>query len=264
VHVVVIFGTRGLERKGRELLGAYVRSGGGLLLTAGPDVEPSVIKEALNGVVRTSWRTRDASPVRLAPDDSRHPVFRIFGGIGTLGNVAFERAGLVDVPDNADIVARFTDGSPALVEERTGNGRVLVFASDVNRHWNDFPLQPAFVPFVHEMLRYLAVARSSRTEYLVGDLPGEMGATPGVVRLKGQDGRGGRRVAVNVDPRESDPARMTADVFLAGVERLHSSAIRQTRERARDEEGNQRLWQYGLLMMTVALFAEGVLGRRLG
>jgi hypothetical protein len=71
-------------------------------------------------------------------------------------------------------------------------------------------------------------------------------------------------VAVNVDPRESDPARMTTDVFLAGVERLHSSAIRQTREKARDEEDNQRLWQYGLLVMTVALLAEGLLGRRLG
>lgn len=264
IDVIVVLGTRGLERRGRELLASYARSGGGLLLTAGPDVEPDVIKDALNEAVRTSWRARDGSALRFAPDDGRHPVFRIFGGVGTLGNVDFQRAALVEAPPNVDIVARYTDGSPALVEEHGGTGRVLVFASDLNRQWNDFPLQPAFVPFVHELMRYLAAARTSQSEYLVGDLPGAGGAVPGVVRLPASDGRTGRRVAVNVDPRESDPTRMTDEAFRAGVARLHASATRQTRERARDDENDQRLWQYALLMMTVALVAEGLLGRRLG
>lgn len=262
VHVVVILGTRGLERRGRELLAGYVRSGGGLLLAAGPDVEPRVVKEALGTMVRTSWRVRDAA-VRVAPDDSRHPIFRIFGGVGTLGNVVFDRVAAVEVPDTADVLARYTDGTPALVEEQTGAGRVLVFASDLNRQWNDFPLQPAFVPFVHEMTRYLATARASRTEYLVGQLPGAAGATPGVVRLGADEEQRGRRVAINVDPRESDPARMTDQAFRAGVERLHSTAAQRTLDHVRVEEDDQRLWQYGLLVMTIALLAEGFLGRRL-
>jgi len=257
VSVIVILGTRGLEQRGRERLSAFVRSGGGLLLTAGPDVEPAVLAEALNGVVRTSWRQREPVALSFAPDDSRHPVFRLFAGVGSLGNVSFARAAVVDVPDAADVLARYSDGTAALVEERTPAGRVLVFGSDLNNRWNDFPLQPAFVPFVHETLRYLAATRASRSDYLVGDLPGVAGATPGLTMTAAH------RVAVNVDPRESDPARMTVEAFRAGVTRLNAG-VQQAGVEAREQEDTQRLWQYGLLLMVVSLAAEGILGRRLG
>lgn len=271
VSVIVILGTRGLEQRGRELLAGFARAGGGLLITAGPDVDSAILKGALNGIVQTSWRDRAAAPprdmLRFAPDDSRHPVFRLFGGVGTLGNVSFSRAALIDVPAAADIVARYSDGSPALVEERTAGGRVLIFASDINDRWNDFPLQPAFVPFIHEALRYLASSRRVKAEYLVGELPGIEGVTPGVVsfpRSTNVPAGEVRRVAVNVDPRESDPARMSADDFQAGVSRLNASAAREASAGAGEQEDGQRLWQYALLLMLVSLAAEGLLGRRLG
>jgi hypothetical protein len=265
VNVLVIMSTRGLERRGRELLAGYVRSGGGLLLTAGPDVDPAVLREALSSVVKTTWQVRGAESLRLAPDDGRHPIFRIFGGGGALGNVEFQRTSLVAVPANAGAVARYTDGSAALVEEQTGSGRVLVFASDLNRQWNDFPLQPAFVPFIHELLRYAAAARTPRLEYFVGELPGPSGAKPGVVQLASAQGPGnGRRVAVNIDPHESDPTRMSIETFRANVARLHAGEVQRTEGQARDDEDAQRYWQYALLLMVVGLAAEGMLGRRLG
>ena len=302
--VIVVLGTRGLEQQGRERLAGFVRSGGGVLITAGPDVDPAILKGALNGIVQTSWRDREAAPpgrpLRFAPDDSRHPVFRLFGDVGTLGNVSFSRAALIDVPATADVVARYSDGTPALVEERTAGGRVLIFASDINDRWNDFPLQPAFVPFIHEALRYLTSSRVAKAEYLVGDLPGLEGLTPGIVSVgratpphrasaagtpvsgspggpdkvrqttngttngENTNAERVRRVAINVDPRESDPARMSADEFRAGVSRLNASAARETGTETRDQEDGQRLWQYALLMMVVSLAAEGMLGRRLG
>ena len=118
------------------------------------------------------------------------------------------------------------------------------------------------MPFIHEALRYLTASRVAKGEYLVGELPGVEGLTPGVTALK--DDARARRVAVNVDPRESDPARMTADDFRAGVSRLNASAARDAGAGARDQEDGQRLWQYALLMMVVSLAAEGMLGRRLG
>ena len=257
VQVVAILGTRGLEQRGRELLADYVRAGGGLLLTAGPDVDEAILRQALQNVMRTSWRQREAGPLRFAPADSRHPVFRVFGGVGTLGNVSFARSALVDAGPSADIVARYSDGSPALVDEAAGDGRVLLFASDLNNTWNDFPLQPAFVPFVHETLRHLA-SRRVPTEYLVGALPGADGRTPGIVDLAA------RRVVVNIDPRESDPSRMSADAFKANVLRLTAVAARQAGAQAEEREDGQRLWQYALLLMVVSLAAEGMLGRRLG
>ena len=258
VDVIVIVSTRGVDGRGRERLAQFVRSGGGLLLTAGPDVAPTLLRQALDGIVATSWAARPAQALSFAPDDSRHPVFRLFDGAGTLGNVSFARAALIDAPAPARIIARYSDGSPALVEERTTGGRVLLFGSDLNYGWNNFPLQPAFVPFVHETLRYLASPSARRSDYLVGDLPAVAGPMPGVVDLHG------RRTAVNTDPRESDPVRISSEAFLAGVSWLDTTAAQQARSGARQEEGSQGLWWYGLLLMVVSLAAEGVLGRRLG
>jgi hypothetical protein len=263
LDVVVVAGTEGLDERGRARLAQFLRDGGGLLVTAGPDVDPAILAEALGGLVSTGWRVRPAAAVRFAPADGRHPVFRPFGGVGTLGNVTFARSALVDAPDGARVLARYSDGTPALVEERAGAGRVLVFGSDLNYRWNDFPLQPAFVPFVHEMMRYLASPRTSRSEYLVGELAGASGATPGVVQLGANQPRA-RRVAVNPDPRESDPRRMTADAFQAGISRLQAGAAYEAQAEARRQEDVQGLWWYGLLLLVVSLAAEGLLGRRLG
>ena len=71
-------------------------------------------------------------------------------------------------------------------------------------------------------------------------------------------------VAVNVDPREFDPARMTAAEFRAGVARLNATAAQQAGADAREDEDSQRLWQYALLLMIASLAAEGIIGRRLG
>jgi hypothetical protein len=256
VDVIVVLATRGVAQRGRERLAEFVRAGGGLLVAAGPDVDPAILKDALAGIVDTSWEPRVPESLSFAPDDSRHPVFRVFGGAGTLGNVEFSRAVRITSPVSANVIARYSDGSPALVEERTAGGRVLVFGSDLNYRWNDFPLQPAFVPFIHETMRYLASPRTARTEYLVGDL--QAATTPGVIEVQG------RRIAVNPDPRESDPARMTAETFQAGISRLKAAAAQNERTAANQQEDRQFLWWYGLLLMVVSLAAEGVIGRRLG
>jgi hypothetical protein len=258
---IVILGTRGIEHQGRERLAAYVRDGGGVLVTTAPDVDPAVVREALNGVATTTWKERTAATLRFAPDDRRHPIFRPFGGVGALANVSFTRTTLLAAAPGAEVLARYSDGSAAVVEEAAGGGRILFFASDLNNRWNDLPVQPAFVPFLHEMLRYLAASPAARADYVVGDLPGTLGSAPGVVRAGGTTGR---LVAVNVDTRESDPSRMTAEAFHAAVTRLNARAVQQATTEVREREDTHRLWQYGLLLMVVSLAAESMVGRRLG
>src|SRR5688572_7975103 len=247
VGVIAVLSTRAVAQRGRERLAEFVRGGGGLLVAAGPDVDPAILGGALAGLVETSWATRPAEALTFAPDDSRHPVFRVFGGAGTLANVGFSRAVRISAPSSASVIARYSDGSPALVEERTAGGRVLIFGSDLNYRWNDFPLQPGFVPFIHEMVRYLASPRTSRTEFLVGDF--QAATTPGIADLQG------RRVAVNPDPRESDPARMAPETFQAGISRLNAAAARTEQATAQQREDGQFLWWYGLLVMVVSLAA---------
>src|SRR5258707_1121029 len=116
----------------------------------------------------------------LAPADVRHPVFRAFAGSGaTLGLVKFQNASKI-AGSGCQTLARFTTGDTAFLECSAGDGRALVLASDLDNKWSDFPLHATFVPFLHEIVRYLASARAHAWDYLVADAPAGVKKMPGV------------------------------------------------------------------------------------
>lgn len=261
-EVVFLLATRGLDRKGVERLATYVRDGGGVVVVAGPYVEPGPVAELLGVGVSPD---RPATPeqwvgtISLAPVDLRHPVFRSFGPLAAnLTQVRFRRTRqLVSVADGL-VVARFSDGREAVVEYRRGRGRVLLFGSDLNNEWNDFPLHPTFAPFVHELARYLAGARPTEREWLVGTLPPGVPAKPGIVRLTAT----GRPVAVNVNLGESDLRRTSSEEFMTLVARLKGPTAGASARGAAAEEAHQQFWWYTLLAATVVLVAESLVARR--
>jgi hypothetical protein len=253
--VVMLLSTRNLDRRGREGLANFVRQGGGLLIAASPDVDASIVATTL------AWK--DFSAVEqatgaavLAATDLRHPIFRPFGALAAnLGQVRFTRSWKVR-PDGWEVAARMTDGSPALLERREGSGRVVLFVSDIDRRWNDFPLNAAFVPFVIEAVRHAGALTEVPGEYLVADLPQDGRAEPGVHTLGD-----GRRVTVNVDPRESVTPAVSPAEFRGKIGTTPEPARPPQDRQARQAEGTQNLWRYGLLLMLVALVGESVVGR---
>jgi hypothetical protein len=265
---VVLLSTRGLERHGRELLARYVRGGGGLLIAAGLDVDGAVVGDVLGSDAPLRIvTTADAKPTprALAPADARHPIFQRFGAnASTLGLVQFQQVARV-AGSGCQVLARFTTGESALIDCPAGEGRALVLASDLNNRWNDFPLHATFVPFLHEAVKYLAGARPHGGEYFVGDAPAGVAPTPGVVSLPAAPNAGAgqsRRIAVNVDPRESDPARISAAEFQSAVTRLKEDAASDARIEARQQEDRQHLWQYALVLVLLMLAAEGAVASR--
>ncbi len=271
--LVLLLGTRGLDRKSVDLLSSYVSAGGGLFLAAGPDIDMESIRDLLSGRVRIGPPAPPAAqPLSLAPVDARHPVFKAFGAAATnLSSVRFRRAVRVTDEAGGRVIGRFSDGSAALVDCVVGKGRLVFFASDLNNRWNDFPLHPVFVPFVHELARYLSEARDRRREVLVAELPPNTPKLPGVHTIPEASvapvsgaAQTGRRVVANVDPQESDPTRLTSERFAAAMTRLNATAAVEAQASARTQEEGQRLWRYGLLLMVVGLVIEGFLGGRMG
>jgi hypothetical protein len=266
---VLLLSTRGLERRGREALAAYARNGGGVLVAAGPDVDGEVVADVFGSAstlrVVTATRAKP-EPRALAPADVRHPIFQPFASnTATLGLVTFQSVARIG-GDACQTLARFTTGEAALIECPAGDGRALVFASDLENRWNDFPLHATFVPFLHEIVRYLASARALSTEYLVAEAPAGAPPQPGVAVVPDvlDRARAGatRSVAVNVDPREADPARLSIEDFQSAVTRLKDVAVSQTQVEARQQEDRQHLWQYALALMALLLAAEGLLAAR--
>jgi hypothetical protein len=142
-----------------------------------------------------------------------------------------------------------------------GSGRAIVFASDLNDRWNDFPLRASFVPFLDQTVRYLTAGAGRASEYLVGDVPAGIAPVPGVATVRTRTAS--RRVVVNVDPKESEVNRISAADFQASITRLKNVGAQTVRADAAEQESRQHLWQYLLAAMIVVLMAEGVVATRM-
>ena len=74
-------------------------------------------------------------------------------------------------PDEAgppQVIAKFSHGSPAIIERTFGLGRVVMFASTADTAWNDFPVRPSFVPLMHRTLGAMIARQDEGLNVRVG------------------------------------------------------------------------------------------------
>lgn len=254
--VIALLSTHGLDRRVKGTLRAFLDAGGGLLIAAAPDVDASVLSALLDWQPALAPRDLTDAGV-LAVSDLRHPIFRPFDALGAnFAQVAFQRAWGIDPGSAWRVIARYSGGAVALAERSAGRGRILLFTSDMDHRWNDFPLHPSFVPFAQEAVRYLGAQAPQPLGYLVDEVPAGVLPRPGIVRT------GARTMAVNVDPRESSIERLAPAAFVEQVTRTAASEAIPTRARAEQTETRQGYWRYGLMLMLVALIGEAFVGSR--
>jgi Aerotolerance regulator N-terminal/von Willebrand factor type A domain len=259
---LIVLGTSTLDRKGREMVAAFLRDGGRVLLTLGPDIDLATLSDTVGThvdvdpqITQTTSRT-----VTLIATDGRHPIFRPFSSpTGALGDVYMEQYRRLNDQSGRTVLARFSGAGSALTEQSVERGRLLLFASDLDNRWNRFPLNPAFVPWAIETARYLTAGREQRQSYTLPDVPVGVSPTPGVHDLTT---RAGVRIAVNPDVRESNPTHMSVEEFMAAITRLNQVTAVRAQAKASEAEERQRLWQIGLIVMFIALAGEGLIGRK--
>ena len=259
---ILVLSTRGLDSRGRNLIRTFVRGGGGILITVDMDVDGAVVSDMLGtrAVSVADAPTADPKVRRaLAPADARHPLMRAFGAaLPAMGLPNFTRIGTVR-GDGCATLAQFTTSEAALVECDIERGRVLLFASDLDNRGNDWPVRATFVPFVHEVVHHLAGTRRNAAEYLVAEVPAGVPGEPGIAPMPGHPEL---VVAVNVDPRESDPARLSAADLTAAVTRWQVGPSAGGAADARRQEERQHLWQYAMIAVAVLLAAESLVAAK--
>ena len=144
----------------RSALRTYVKQGGGLLITMGnrfpaPSLE-SDLQELWPGktLERRLLTSEGERLVLLGEFAKDHPIFREWQEDGAQSLRTVEVYGYVRVQPEGAVLLRFSNGDPALVEKQHESGRVLLFTSSFDNVWSDFPLHPAFVPLVHQLVKY--------------------------------------------------------------------------------------------------------------
>jgi hypothetical protein len=230
---IYILGTRTLDRNGRELIKTYLAGGGQVFLAMGPDVDPGTLADVLGVKLAFAALPVKTPGATMIASDGRHPIFRPFlNSSGALGDVQIEQHRRLNDQEDRTVLARLSGGDAVLTEQTVGQGRLLVFTSDLDNQWSRFPLNPAFVPFSVETARYLTIGRRSQ----------QMDAA--------------------ADVRESNPATTTVEEFTNAIERTNRAGLREAGNGPRDIEDRQRWWQIGLAVMLVALSVEALIGRK--
>jgi hypothetical protein len=295
--LVVLNDTGPLSPALADTLTKFVNGGGQMIVSTGPRTQADTFNASLQQVtpatLREAVQTKAGESVAITEVNFDHPIFEVFQKSGRLASANVIGYFRSEPRANAAVLARFEDGSPALVEARTGKGRVMLFTSSLGPSWNDLPLTPLYLPFIHQMVRY-AGAREDKSWYGLGetftvakeqespppvDTPGgarlsETRLTPdgdllvtalepGFYRLRYNSAPG--FAAVNIDGAEGDFKKLSFPEFVAGVTGGAGSAEGSEANRnlsSEEVEGRQRVWWSLLLVALLLLLAESFLARR--
>ncbi len=293
---IVLSDTNSLPSLLENALTGYVRSGGSLLIAAGTSAGGrSQIPIFGAHIIETRDYTRVPDRyMAVGSSDSSYPA--VAKGAGWPG-VKFFYALNVDPgagPGAARVIVRLADQTPLLLEKRIGEGRVVLFTSGLDNLTNDFPLDPAFVPFIEQTARYLAGSERQGGARLVdayldlrngkeqaqgveitdpeGKRPLTLGeaasaqsfqlAEAGYYQLRLADGRRDE-IGVNPDPKESNLDVIPDDVLaLWQGKGGQSSQAASAPGPASPNKTPQSFWWYVMLLVLAAAIAESVLASR--
>jgi hypothetical protein len=273
----------------------YVRAGGSLLIATGTQAGGrSQIPIFGAHVIETRDYTR--SPDRymaVGSTDSSHPAV---AKADNWRGVKFFYALNVDpssATGDARVVVRLGDQTPLLLEKRLGEGRMLLLTSGLDNLTNDFPLHPAFVPFIEQTARYLAGAErqgGARPGEAYLDLRNAKGQAQGV-EVTDPDGKrpltlgesasaqsfqlteagyyhlrlanGSQdEVGVNPDPKESNLDIIPDDVMSLWKGNGGTESAQGTSGPAPPAKTQEKLWWYVMLFVLLSAVAESILASR--
>jgi hypothetical protein len=291
----------GLGAPASAALLRFVREGGGLLATApllGLRGDAALLLPGPFGESVNRLADRGAS---LGFVDLEHPA--LFAFKQARGS-DFSRARFLQyrqlktTPGRTDgesrVLARFDDGREALVETRIGAGRVLAFTSALDGVMSDLPVQPLFLPLIHELARYASAHKDAPLYHRVGDAVNlrekSEALTPLVTFVTSPSGRkekladgvsgielqevgfyesvtgteARRIIAVNADTAESDLTALDQGELQAAVRPAGSVTEAESASTPAEAGERQSWWRLALLSVAVLMVLETILGNLRG
>jgi hypothetical protein len=273
-------------------LTGFLQNGGNLLAFAG-DRAAALESIPVSGHVHAAGNSGIVANQFLSVGqiDTGHPVL---AGIEGWHNVNVARNMPVQEQDAEQVLIRLENGDPYLVEQRIGEGRLLLMFGGLDNVWSDLPVRPVFVSFIVEAAKYLSEINDIPKTYtagallplvLTGNASGQVVDPDGGSVLSLADTtreqqiklnkagfyevytpQGETVIAANIDPLESDLRPMSQDVLdrwrdsmdgQAGVD--DAPAISVAAQFAAGSANNLELWHWLLLIAALVLISESLL-----
>jgi hypothetical protein len=236
----------------------------------------------------------------LADIDFQHPLFAPFADprFSDFTKIHFWRYRRLDAAaiPGARVLAKFDNGSPALLETAVGKGRILVLTSGWQPDDSQLALSSKFVPLLYSLLEASGSPAGLLPQYRVGDVVPLAGFDPDAplrtirspsgseTRLNGEtnfsatlvpgiytvsSAQSTQHFAVNLDPFESRTAPLSVDELaklgapiLEPALSVAGEANRKVRLLNAELENRQKLWRWFLAGTMVLLLIETWLAGR--
>lgn len=282
-------------------LDAWLAKGGGVVVVAGPRLAarrgdlPAYVPAKAGGMAdRISDRGGALRDLRLD-----HPLFAPFRDVPeALRAVRVWRYARFDAKPTAEVLARFDDGAPAVLEQRVGEGRAVTLALPLDSRGGDFPLQPTFLPFMRQLMLHTSGRDATPLWHVTGEswivpttISDAVVQTPTgqLVRPRADStnnavaltdgglytayrervtGEAAAMLAVNVAPGESELTPIDTTELLLGVRTatvVDSARATNAPETPQELERRQNPWRWLLIVAALVLLVETLLattGRR--
>ncbi len=225
VLAVILADIDGLPPAAWERLDAYLRGGGTLLVIPGPNASPEVYAPARALLPAPVEGTHaEDPPLNLAADSRSHHYLDPFDDPrmdSINARQVFKRLVLGDAQPGTAVVARFSNGAPALSERPHGEGRVLLFAFSPAAPWGQFGTQAApMLVLLHTILSAAAPPADRVATFVAGESAWRQvpDAASSTIFVAEPGGPASRPLEVDVDRR-----RVSLPTAQAGVYRLRTA-----------------------------------------
>lgn len=273
-------------------LDEWIATGGGMIVLAGPRLGARRIA-ALAGTaaVTGSADRRSGGGAMLGEVREEHPIFSPFRSAqAALSAPRFQRYARLEPAVGTEVLARFDDGAPAVLERRSGEGRVILLAIAFDARESDLPLQPAFLPLTRRLALHASGHESTPLAWSTGASWAPRGlrrdpviAAPDGTILRPEatgdraalilqqvgvyaayedrvDGAPRARAAVNVAAGESELVSASPSELLLGVGESADSTLRGiTAPTSVELESRQRVWRWLIVLAALLLLGESVI-----
>jgi hypothetical protein len=231
-------------------LAPFLRQGRAALLILNPQtpLSPACLRLLQEWGIQPTTEPRterqNTAQERLSWLDFAHPLLAPFqdaqfNDFSTLRFFKYHPLSTTNTNESLAVLARFDSGIPALLHASLGQGRVVIWNFSPDPTGSNLIRSPKFVALLYESLRYLAGPAPEIRTWRLGEslqppaiastdpwqirLPQEASPqpyrqdtatqpgwiewhNPGIPQLVWQE-------AINVDPKEADPAVLTAEAF---------------------------------------------------
>jgi hypothetical protein len=161
--VIILANVRELSPGYEIELENFVSNGGALLFGLGSQVNPKYFNERLGNLLPVKldslYQVKDDA-LHLLLKNNKHPVMKVFSPreLEEMREINFYSMYTIQARDDKDFTVGtwFSNQNPAVIEAEVGKGVVILFLSSLDRDWNDFPIQPTFLPWIQRWTQYSA------------------------------------------------------------------------------------------------------------